>query len=210
MKDWGFWEWLTYVTIAIGAFVLAIETALAISPAASSRRPRFLRSHIWKFIPSLFFVASMVFIAISYLNKKEIEVRRLIFSYGSQGGYSYKKGMPGSLVGDKNSHINLDGRLLDSLKDGYRIVGVCYHYASGERYDLGNLSKSALYDIRPEEIHVVIQWSDVFADELIKGAHGTHYALLAVPIGLTPDQFHTLREAQGLGAKIVAEEVGTP
>ena len=51
MAAWGFFDWLTYGALAIGALVLAMETALAQSPNASAVLPGFLKRPFWGFVP---------------------------------------------------------------------------------------------------------------------------------------------------------------
>lgn len=63
MRKWGFWDWLSYGALAVGAIILALETALASSPQIHGVLPGFLLSPDWGYVPLvLISLASCVFV----------------------------------------------------------------------------------------------------------------------------------------------------
>jgi hypothetical protein len=63
MSGWGFWDWLAYGTLYIGAIILAINTAISSSVSLQAHIPNFLKVNTWGFIPAvLLSTATIVFI----------------------------------------------------------------------------------------------------------------------------------------------------
>ena len=49
-------------------------------------------------------------------------------------------------------------------------MGVAFHHKpTGDVLDDPNVSKSALYDIEPREIRILIPWSETFIADLVNG-----------------------------------------
>jgi hypothetical protein len=90
-------------------------------------------------------------------------------------------------------------------------MGVLYHHPPNiDHIDVSVISKSAEFDIRGEQIDLEIPWNEKFRTEVANRLVGTSYTLLAIPVGVTPDQFDTLRQAEALGARILEERGGPP
>jgi hypothetical protein len=79
-----------------------------------------------------------------------------------------------------------------------------------DRIDVSGISKSTEFDIRGEQIDIEIPWNEKFRNEFASGERMIAYALLAIPIGVTGEQFDTLRQAEALGARILEERGGPP
>jgi hypothetical protein len=63
MIGWGFWDWVAYSTLYIGAIIFAIETAISSSASIRAHIPNFIKSNIWAFIPAILLtMATIVFI----------------------------------------------------------------------------------------------------------------------------------------------------
>jgi hypothetical protein len=108
------------------------------------------------------------------------------------------------------SEITVDGTLLFRHHDDYNLIGVCFHHArSGDVQDEPNVSKSGVYDIENWPMKILIPWNSQFLLDTLNGARITGYELLAVPKGVRPEQFKTIREAVALGAKRVQAASGT-
>lgn len=139
-----------------------------------------------------------------------------ITNYGMVGRfgdtYTARIGHPEDLPANMSSRITVDGKTamyLDPSK--YKLMGVIYHFPEGvDRYDIKGISKSTAYEIRPEPIDILIPYNQNFRNEIAIGEHGSSYGLLAVPIGVAPEQFDTLRQAIALGARILVERGGPP
>lgn len=105
--------------------------------------------------------------------------------------------------------VNQDG--LAKYRAKYRMVAVAFHYyGDGDVKDTTGLQKSGLFDIGTGQQKILIRPGDEYTQALLKGDHGTFYALLLVPNGITLAQFSTLREAQRLGALDISDKIGPP
>ena len=104
-------------------------------------------------------------------------------------------GHPEDIPLESRSRIKLDGsRLMYLNPKKYRLMGVLYHLPPGiERIDVNGISKSSEFDIHGEQITIEIPWNQKFRAEVANVEKGSSYALLAIPVGVTPDQFDTLR-----------------
>jgi hypothetical protein len=66
MRDWGFWEWLAYATIFVGALVLAADTGAKLSPELQEYLG-FMRAAAWGFAPLILLIAgAIILIARNY------------------------------------------------------------------------------------------------------------------------------------------------
>ena len=66
MRDWGFWEWLAYATMFVGALFIAADTGAKRHPELQEYFG-FMRSAVWGFAPLLLLVAgAIILIARSY------------------------------------------------------------------------------------------------------------------------------------------------
>jgi hypothetical protein len=100
------------------------------------------------------------------------------------------------------SHIELDGNRVMYLNPRkYRLMGVLYHIPPNvDRIDVNGISKSTEFDIRDEQIDIEIPWNQKFRSEFASGVRMSAYALLAIPTGVTGEQFDTLRSRGYWGA----------
>jgi hypothetical protein len=145
----------------------------------------------------------------------------IILDWGYSGSARWQPGDPQSIQGPKESMLRVNGSLLRSLaKKDYKLIGVGFHHViSGDVLDQPNISKSGLYDIRDGQINITIPWNDDFISELVHAKpvgeslylrRIPHYMLLAVPKGVTPQSFSSLRQAIDLGAKRLQSVAGPP
>ena len=133
-----------------------------------------------------------------------------ILSHGPAGPGYIIPGNPDSLQGSMSSEIKVDGQLLKRYQKNYKIMAVCFHHLKrGDVLDEDNLSKSGLYDIEPRQITMSTPWTRKFIEEMAAGWQQTGYELLAIPPGVTPEQFGTLRQAVALEA-LRLQRVGGP
>jgi hypothetical protein len=134
-----------------------------------------------------------------------------IMQWGATGPYGFVRGDPASLRGARASHLLVDGGKLGAYAGKYRLMAIAFHHKiTGDVLDDPNLSKSGLYDVEPEQIWILIPWSGGFIADLVDGWHPTRYELLAVPIGVQPEQFETLRQVVALGAVRLDRKGGPP
>jgi hypothetical protein len=124
----------------------------------------------------------------------------------------FQIGDPGSYRGPKASHIIADGKLIkEALGTNYRLVGVCLHHShSVDILDEPNISKSGPYDIVEGYIEILIYWNETFLRERVSGYQPTIYQLLALPIDKAGKDFTTMRQAVGLGGRVLAGRTGPP
>jgi hypothetical protein len=132
-------------------------------------------------------------------------------SRDNMNGYSL---FPFSLEGDPpqvikgvaEGHITVNGHRIISKKHNYQLIGICFfHLASQDWTFDNNLSKSGLYEIRNSDMEIGIPLTAEFLKELQHGASPSVFVLLAVPRGVGPNQFSTVKEALDLGGKILSE-----
>ena len=61
MRDWGFWEWLAFVSLWIAGLIEAAGVAMLRAREVRRRLPGFLRSHNWAFLPlGLLTIATLI------------------------------------------------------------------------------------------------------------------------------------------------------
>lgn len=125
---------------------------------------------------------------------------------------SAKYGDVDFIVGAASSELVVDGILLSKrYSTGFKLIGVCFHHTiSGDVQDDTDISKSGTYDLESRDIRILIPWNDRFKREFVNQLVTTAYELLAVPPGITPDKFSTIRQAVALGAKRVKGVSGPP
>jgi len=112
---------------------------------------------------------------------------------------------PKIVSGQAMTRMTVDGRLLDKYKGKYRLIAVVLHWLPPNPLeDQPGISKSSVFDIQPEFIRIPIVFNDHFVIEVINGSYSESYALLAIPPTLQPEQFDSIREAENLGAKLIA------
>jgi hypothetical protein len=51
MRNWGFWDWLAYACLLVGAMILAADTGLKIAPDLAGRLPSWFLNPLWGFAP---------------------------------------------------------------------------------------------------------------------------------------------------------------
>ena len=130
----------------------------------------------------------------------------------NDGGAKIQPGNPPKVIeGAAANEIVVDGSRLIQHRDHYKLVGVCFHHLKpGDVQDEPAISKSGAYDIEDRQIKIVIPWSNQFFGEVASGITPTGYELLAVPNGISPDQFSTIRQAVAFGAKRIQRTTGGP
>jgi len=152
---------------------------------------------------------SLVFCGYGFYRASTIE-RLIIMQWGPSGAIELTRGNPVPISGRPENEMVVDGTLLLSYRSKYKLVGACFHnIGTGDVLDR-RLSKSALYDIQDSPIRITIPWSHQYAMEVSEGNNGTGYDLLGVPLGVSPDQFETLRQALALGCKRLKRVSGPP
>lgn len=56
MANWGFWEWVAYATMFIGAVILAADQGFKGAPAMKDHVPLFIASPLWSFAPLILLI----------------------------------------------------------------------------------------------------------------------------------------------------------
>ncbi|MDP9038107.1 MAG: hypothetical protein M3O02_02390 [Acidobacteriota bacterium] len=120
---------------------------------------------------------------------------------------------PRIVGGYAKTRMIVDGRLLEPYANKYQLIGVVLHWRHAiPDIDEKGICKSQVFDIVPRDIEIPIAYNPQFLAEILTGSYSESFALLAVHRGLKPEQFDSLREAQSLGAKVIAKAamVGAP
>src|SRR6266568_4412238 len=60
MKNWKFWDWTAYGTLAVAAFMMAFDYALKNAPTLAKLLPGLAESSLWAFAPSMLVVVATV------------------------------------------------------------------------------------------------------------------------------------------------------
>jgi len=146
--------------------------------------------------------------ALSYINEPS---PNYLLGWGPSGPGQIVMGNPPSLQGSLSSELKVDGALLGDYKGKYKIMGICFHHTNnGDVLDERDLSKSGLIDIEPRQIIISIPWNQKFIHELASGFQQAGYDLLALPLGVAPGDFDTVRQAIALGAIRLQRVSGPP
>jgi hypothetical protein len=94
-----------------------------------------------------------------------------------------------------------------TYRDRYKLAGGCYIWDGlGSWLDAPQLQLSKAYDIEKTEIPTLVKWSPSFKKELLAKSPASlmiNYVLLMVPLGIDVGSFSTLRQAKGMGVRIV-------
>jgi len=118
---------------------------------------------------------------------------------------------PPHILGSPASEVVVDGTALLNYADRYHLIAVAFHWSGAEdKYDTGHILKSNVFDIRKGSVQLLIPWNTQFIAEVEKGEKPTFYAALLVPKSMIPNSFDTVREAQGLGARVLEAVTGPP
>jgi len=209
MSDWGFFDWLAYASTWVAAIVIAATAAIKSEAELREKIPTFLKAPIWGFVPIGLLAIGLALFIFAPENKPPAQ---LMIDYGVDGAIMYLPSKDELTPPNPSSHIIVNGSDLSSLsRKKYRLLGfICHLPLTNDRNDVSNISKSALFEIRDERITIPILWNSTFIKEFKAGVRNTDYTLLALPVGVSPDQFDTLRQAVALGAKILEERGGPP
>jgi hypothetical protein len=211
MSQWGFWDWIAYLTTWIAAIIIALGGAVRAEPYLRRRLPAFVRAPAWAFLPVALLMIGLVVFLVRLYSPAPGSFKPLMVNYGSSGRVIFKPGHPESMVGPLSSFMVVDGnRIADMVGNDFKLIGLCFHFYSGDRLDAKEISKSAIYDIKPELISIVIPWNDDFRAAVARGEMGSDYTLLALPPDVGASQFDTIRQAEAIGAKLLEERGGPP
>ena len=108
--------------------------------------------------------------------------------------------------------MTIDGSRLWTYRSSHKLAIGCLVYDGvGDVLDAPYLEPSALYDIKNGQKFLVAKWSAGFFKHMqdVNGAGNTVFLFL-VPVGTTPGQFTTLRQARALGVRIIASTTSRP
>ena len=216
MSDWGFWDWVAYGSTWVAAIVIAASAAIKIEPHLREKVPTPLKANWWGYVPLGLLAIGLVGFGISWFGGEQKPSQPLMTDYGMTlplgKSFTIRTGHPEDIPTGQGSYIKLDGnRLMYLNPKKYRVMGVVYHIPPNvDRFDVSGISKSSEFDIRGEPTDIVIPWNQQFLNEMGNGARMSAYALLAIPVGVTKEQFDTLRQAEALGARILEERGGPP
>jgi hypothetical protein len=101
--------------------------------------------------------------------------------------------------------------LVSQYSAEYHAMVVAVHFFGNvDQYDTEGLQKSAVYDLRDGPTEFVIHADKTFQDEFARGNHGTNYVFMLIPKSVSPDQFHTMRQAIALEAIVITSDAGPP
>jgi hypothetical protein len=109
---------------------------------------------------------------------------------------------------EPDAYITVNGALLARYGFRRKLIGVCFHVWNSQDYrDVEFISESAAYDIDPTSIPISIKLHRGFLIEEVLPPLPTtvSYVLLAVPSKVGPKDFKTIREAEKLGAEVIAK-----
>lgn len=97
------------------------------------------------------------------------------------------------------------------LRSTEKLVAIVMHYrGDGDIMDWTDIQVSLPYDFRIGTQPLYIKPDEHFLGEVQSGMRSTQYFLIMVPAQLSRDQFHSLRQAVSLGAKILWNGAGPP
>jgi hypothetical protein len=84
------------------------------------------------------------------------------------------------------------------------LMAVVFHLMNYDSFvDKSGLSKSGPVRIRPEDLQIKIGFNQQYLAEFLTGANTPTFVLLATPIGMKPEDFSTLNQAEDKGAQVI-------
>jgi len=101
--------------------------------------------------------------------------------------------------------------VLKNDKPDKKLIAVAFHYKGFvDENDAKDLQKSETYDYTKGQKILLIDPDEKFRNEVKAGLMGTNYRLLEIPNTVTKDQFSTLRQAAGVGGRVIWRMAITP
>lgn len=70
MKNWGFWDWVSYLCVGAAILIAALDEALKRSKTMAPSLPDWMSSTLWVFVPVvLFIIGSVIFVVRAWRHK---------------------------------------------------------------------------------------------------------------------------------------------
>jgi hypothetical protein len=96
----------------------------------------------------------------------------------------------------------IHGRLFESFRNGFKLAAVTFQEDGRVIYDIDRLQKSRLYTITNDWITIVIPLDSNYRRHFTPLCCPS-YMLLAVPDGISMEDFDTVRQAKALGVQVL-------
>ena len=76
MGEWGFWDWIGYITLVIAAVSIAIDTAISQSHRLQKHLPRLFDKGYWGFVPIIMVSLSAFAFGYKQLNASSLKIEK--------------------------------------------------------------------------------------------------------------------------------------
>ncbi len=204
-----------FVSIIVGALMTFIDSSLSSTPELKAHAPSWLRTGGWRKLPLVLILVGGLSYGVEYLTTipKRPTICGAMVDYGTNFLVTYRNNDPSSIAPSAGSHIIAAGSKLAYYQSRhFRLMALCFRLSPEiDKLDISDLSKSAAFDIVPDRNVLMIKWNEGLRKAIASNSGQlTDYILLAIPSGLSPEQFATLRQALALGASIIEDRGGPP
>jgi hypothetical protein len=198
-KDPQFWIGALALLVASYAAYFQRKQYFLMLPAPGKRPPKIAPKPWWQFPPLIAAFALAMLAWVPFLLSLWNQPAPSTIAVFGWGTNNLVPGLPINVVITKDD---------PSIK----LMGAAYHYdGTTDLYDVKQLQKSALYDVRIGAVLIMVKTDATFVDEVSSHRHvRTNYVLLSVPASLNAPDFSTLRQATGMGIKTIWSGVGPP
>jgi hypothetical protein len=205
MGHWGYFDWIAYGALAIGAMILAAETGLSQSPSLLQRLPQFFKHPFWGLAPLvLVLVATGIFGARAggLIGSEEPKSAEVINTPSPDPAKVFLQRW--GILGPATYQVTVDASQIVQFKDAYRLVLVVRSsFSDIDRMTDEYLETSNLYTIQ-NSLMILAHASSNRLHFLVDGPTVVEYDIVILPNSVSEKEITTLNSIEHLGGKIIA------
>jgi hypothetical protein len=140
MRHWGFWEWVAYGCLFVGALIMAAETGFKTEPEVMNHLPDFFRSSLWGFSPAaLVICATIIPVVREFIYRNPYALSSATIPRGAQAvaPISERDSLPATLsieFGEDKNYIR-EEHLTNGMLRKSIYVAVCNNKGGATAYD---------------------------------------------------------------------------
>ena len=205
MENWGFFDWMTYGALAIGAMILAAETGLSQSPSIFRKLPQFFKHPIWGTAPLiLVLIATGIFgaRAAGLIGVEKPSAAAIANTPPPDPAKVFLQRW--GILKPATYQVTVDASQIVQFKDAYHLVLVVRSsFSDIDRMTDEYLETSNLYTIQ-NSLMILAHASSNRLRFLIDGPTVVEYDIVILPNSVSEKEITTLNSIEHLGGKIIA------
>jgi hypothetical protein len=200
----GFFDWMAYGALAIGAMILASETGFSQSPTLLQRLPQFIRHPFWGVAPLI-----LVLIATGLLGAR---AAGLIGREQLSSAETANTPSPNSskvflqqwgILPPATYQVTIDSSQIIKFKDTFRVILVVRtSFSDVDRMTDEYIETSSLYTIQ-NSLMILAHASSNKLRFLIDGPTMVEFSVAIIPNGVSEKEITTLNSIDHLGGRII-------